>query len=99
MVFFDFKKWAINNGWTKGLTLDRVDNDKGYYPKNCRFATRIEQNYHRRSNILYEYFGMEMPLGMIAKIEDVKYDSLYNRVKQKGMTVRQALENIKKCGS
>lgn len=93
--FFNFKKWAMNNGWVKGLSLDRLDNNKGYYPNNCRFATRVEQNYHRRSNIMYEYSGIVMPLGMIAKLEDVKYGLLYTRVRQKGMSIRQALEDIK----
>lgn len=93
--FFNFKKWAVNNGWVKGLSLDRLDNNKGYYPDNCRFATRVEQNYHRRSNIMYEYSGIMMPLGMIAKLEDVKYGLLYTRVRQKGLSVSQALKDIK----
>lgn len=93
--FFNFKKWANKNGWTKGLTLDRIDNEKGYEPKNCKFSTATEQNYHRRSNIYYEYCGISMPLGMIAKLENVKYGMLYSRVRIKGMTVGQALEDIK----
>lgn len=93
--FFNFKKWSIKNGWVNGLSLDRIDNEKGYCPDNCRFATRVEQNYNRRSSIMYEYLGIEMPLGMIAKLEDVKYGLLYSRVRQKGMSVRQALEDIK----
>ena len=93
--FFNFKKWALNNGWVKGLSLDRLDNNKGYSPNNCRFATRVEQNFHRRSNIMYEYSGIMTPLGMIAKLEDVKYRLLYTRVRIKGMSVRQALEDIK----
>ena len=93
--FFNFKKWAMNNGWVKGLTLERKNNDEGYYPDNCKFATRIEQNYHRRNNIMYEYSGIKMPLGMIAKLEDVKYGLLYTRVRENGMSVTQALEDIK----
>lgn len=33
-----FIKWALSNGWEKGLLIDRRDNDKGYFPDNCRFV-------------------------------------------------------------
>lgn len=33
-----------------GLSLDRIENDKGYYKENCRWATRIEQQNNRRNN-------------------------------------------------
>lgn len=36
----------------KGLTLDRIDNSKGYSPENCRWATLKEQNDNRKSNKL-----------------------------------------------
>jgi len=32
-----FHTWAINNGWEKGLEIDRKDNDLNYSPYNCRF--------------------------------------------------------------
>jgi hypothetical protein len=35
---------------TKGMTLDRINNNKGYYPKNCKWSTPIEQSNNRRSN-------------------------------------------------
>lgn len=95
--FFHFKKWAINNGWSKELSIDRRDNDKDYSPDNCKFSTRIEQNFHRRSNIYYEYCGIKMPLGMIAKLENVKYGLLYSRVKINGMSIGDALRDIKIC--
>lgn len=31
-----------------GLTLDRKDNDRGYEPENCRWATAIEQRHNQR---------------------------------------------------
>lgn len=40
--FKSFKNWAIRNGYRQGLTIDRIDNNKGYYPKNCRFVTNAE---------------------------------------------------------
>ncbi len=34
-----FIEWALNNGWDKGLSIDRVDNDKSYSPDNCEWIT------------------------------------------------------------
>jgi len=43
-----FMQWCLSNGYEKGLDLDRIDNDKGYYPENCRFVSR-RQNIHNRN--------------------------------------------------
>jgi hypothetical protein len=46
--YVKFKEWALANGWTKGLTIDRIDNDGNYEPGNCRFISRIENAKKRR---------------------------------------------------
>ena len=38
-----FRKWALANGYKPGLTIDRIDNTKGYYPNNCRWTTKSIQ--------------------------------------------------------
>lgn len=40
--FLSFYNWAINNGWIKGLTIDRIDNDGNYEPSNCQWITMRE---------------------------------------------------------
>lgn len=97
--FFNFKKWSNDNQWHKGLTLDRKDNNIGYCPENCRWATKLQQEYNKRNNILYEYCGILMPLGMIAKLEGISYGLLYSRVRQKGMSISEAIADIKESGS
>lgn len=48
--FESFWEWAKNNGYDDSLTLDRIDNDDGYYPENCKFSTYKEQRYNRRDS-------------------------------------------------
>lgn len=42
-----FVNWALNNGWRRGLVIDRIDNHLGYTPDNCRFVTVTESNQNR----------------------------------------------------
>lgn len=48
--FINFYNWAISNGYKDKLTLDRLNNDKGYSPDNCRWATPLEQGNNKTNN-------------------------------------------------
>lgn len=43
-----FKIWATSNGYSKELTIDRINTNIGYYPDNCRWVTDIIQSQNRR---------------------------------------------------
>ena len=45
-----FENWAINNGYEEGLTIDRLDNSKGYSPQNCRWVDAKTQGQNKRNN-------------------------------------------------
>jgi hypothetical protein len=46
--FEAFRDWAIANGYSDDLTIDRINVNGNYCPENCRFITRAENNKNRR---------------------------------------------------
>lgn len=55
--FENFCSWSMSHGYADDLTIDRIDNDKGYSPDNCRWATYHEQNLNRRNNVRITFNG------------------------------------------
>lgn len=55
--FGEFYKWAMDNGYKDGLTIDRIDHEGNYTPDNCRWATIKEQQNNRSSNKNITYNG------------------------------------------
>ena len=55
--FEQFRDWALANGYTDSMTIDRIDNDKGYCPENCRWIPFDEQARNKTNNRYIEYKG------------------------------------------
>ena len=77
----NFREWAVNNGYEKGLTIDRIDNNKGYSPDNCRLVTSKGQSYNRRSNKLITIHGKTQTVTEWAKETGMPIGTLQNRLR------------------
>lgn len=60
--FVSFYEWAISSGWSKGLTIDRIDVDGNYCPENCRLADIETQANNKRNTRYITAFGKTMSL-------------------------------------
>ena len=89
--FTEFYKWSMENGYFEELSIDRIDNDKGYSPDNCRWATVKVQSNNRRNVHLVTYKGKTQTLSQWADELNVSYDLLYKRF-YKGLPLNEVFD-------
>lgn len=53
LEYIPFKKWALSHGYQDNLTIDRINNNGNYTPKNCQWITKSE-NARKSNKILSE---------------------------------------------
>lgn len=85
--FIKFKIWALSNGYNDTLTVDRIDNNKGYSPENCHCVTWKEQQRNRKSNFLIN----GKSLVELVEKSGLPYMTVWRRIKIYGWSVEQAL--------
>lgn len=86
-----FKNWALSNGYADNLTIDRIDNSKGYCPENCRWVTMKTQQNNRRSNHLVTYKGKTQSLANWCRELNLNYDTIKCRIRR-NWTIEKAFE-------
>lgn len=86
--FTAFYEWALKNGYEDNLTIDRIDNDKGYSPDNCRWADTETQCRNRSTNINITIGNSTRTLTEWCEIFELDFktvDARYQRDKYRGI--------------
>lgn len=63
-----------------GFSLDRIDNNLGYFKDNCRWATRKEQSNNVRRNRVYVFMGEDLTISEASDKFDISYSVLKRRL-------------------
>lgn len=89
--FNGFYEWALSHGYKRGLTLDRIDNNEGYSPDNCRFVTMKFQANNKRNNIYFTFDGVTKTLMEWCEHYGVPYARVEARLTKMGWDIEDAL--------
>jgi hypothetical protein len=75
-----FRRWAFENGYKKGLQIDRENNNKGYSPDNCRWITNKVNNRNKRYHRLLTHNNQTLCVAEWAEKLGIKPHTLYRRM-------------------
>lgn len=95
--FINFYNWAINNGYSDNLSIDRIDVNGNYEPSNCRWATAKEQALNTRFNTKYDGFGYKLSAAEWSKVLGICKSTFYRRLKR-GINVEEMFTESKDAG-
>jgi len=90
---YDFPQFFVDMGERpEGLTLERVDNEAGYNPENCIWATTTKQMVNRRNTVLITYEGKTRTLKAWGVRFGVNYHTLHTRLRLHNMQPPELFE-------
>ena len=88
--FEAFYNWAITHGYRSDLTIDRVMNNKGYSPGNCRWISRKAQAQNRRTNTHLTIDGHTKTISRWSEETGIEDYTIIKRMKA-GWTAKEAV--------
>lgn len=89
--FEAFRDWAFANGYSDNLTIERIDTNGNYTPKNCKWIPRNEQQGNRRMCYSFDYKGESHNLADWCKILNLPYGTIHNRVYKLNWSFEKAI--------
>lgn len=85
----------MKDEFVSGLSLDRIDNNQGYYKENCRWVSAVVQGNNKRNNILINIGGENKTLSQWCREFGVDYMLTRQRIKRDHWAPIDALEGRK----
>ncbi len=91
----NFKTFVLDMGEKPtGMSLERINNDKGYSPDNCRWATKREQDRNKSTNRFIEHNGERLCVSDWAAKIGISHKTLHYRIVVSGWSHGKALTPI-----
>ena len=87
----EFFSWAMNNGYSDGLLLDRIDNNGDYCPENCRWVDKLTQGNNKCNNRKVMFGDKLLSLMQIERLTGIDHRTIGRRL-DAGWTVEQATQ-------
>lgn len=90
--YMSFLNWAKENGWKKGLEIDKDKNGDGYLysPETCEWITHAENMRYTKRSTVYEYQGEMRTATEIGRMNGIKGDKLSDKLKS-GLSIEDAI--------
>lgn len=88
--FPKFYNWAMANGYSEGLTIDRIDVNGNYEPENCRWVTMKIQNNNKTDNRIINIDGVSKTLSEWCDFTGMNYNTVMYRLRN-GWSDKDAL--------
>jgi hypothetical protein len=93
--FLPFYYWAMEHGWGQGKHIDRINNDKGYSPENCRFVIPATNMRNTRRNTYIEHNGESLTVTDWAIRLNMRPQAIFSRMKRGWPTEKILIANTK----
>ena len=89
--FENFYNWAMANGYSDSLTIDRIENDGNYEPGNCRWADTRTQGRNTRRNVYLTVDGIKKTVAEWSEETGIPYYTILQRVQRLGWSHKEAI--------
>ena len=88
MAFYD---WALANGYSDDLQIDRINFRGNYEPSNCRWANIVEQANNKSNVVKLRYNGEEHTISEWSAITGIRASDIWQRINRLKWPIEKAL--------